>query len=457
MSQDHTLRMTEGAIAPLLVRFFVPLFLSALVQQLYTLTDAVIVGRFAGTLAFGALDVASNFLRLPLALFFGLAGGATILIAQSFGSGNYRRLNRTIHTLMLFTVLCGLALALLGTLITPWGISWMRVPQEMQSDATVYMNLLYWGTGLLFLYNVAAAVLRALGDSKRPFYYLFLTAVLNILLDLLFVAVFNWGVAGAALATIISTGVATFFAIKALCRLDSRYALRWRRLKFHGVEFRMTLKLGLPMAAQSFLYPLANMIIQREINSFGTTAIAAWAAVGKVDMVVWIVGDALSQTMSTFAGQNYGMGHIDRIKAGLRRAALMVVAVIALLSGALFVGVPYLTRLFVADAAVIALASHIMRLYMAPFYTVCCFGNLFGGLVSGTGDTFWPMVVTLSANCIVKVGFIFTIAQMHHQLGVVIFSYPLAWLTSTLGFCSLYFFYHRRKLERHGAALAPAQ
>lgn len=440
--------MTEGPISPLLIRYFIPLFLSALVQQLYTITDAMIIGHFAGKLAFGALDVASNFLRLPLSLFFGLAGGATILIAQSFGAGNYRQLTRIMHTLLVFTIVCGLALGILGSFITPWGIRWMNVPPEMQNDATVYLNLLYWGTALLFLYNVAAAVLRALGDSKRPFYYLILTAILNIILDLLFVAVFHWGVAGAAIATVASTGLATVLALRALAHLDNRYALRRRRLKFHWQELKLTLKLGLPRAGQAVLYPFANMVIQRNVNVFGTDVIAAWAAVGKVDLIVWVVGDALSQTMCTFAGQNWGRRNLDRIKAGLRKALTMQILCIGLLSLGLFIAIPRLARLFVADTAVILLASRIMRLYMAPFYTLCCIGNLYDGLITGTGNTFHPMIITLSANCLIKLGWVLLFAPYFNTLGGVLVSFPLAWFTSTVGFILLYYLVHRHRLER---------
>lgn len=390
--------LTEGSIWKKIVLFSLPVMVGSLFQQLYTTVDAVVVGQFAGKEALAAIDAISSMTRLPVNFFVGLATGATILISQLFGAKKQGELSDAVHTSVAFSLAGGLVLSVLGFLVAPAALRLLLVPAEIYDQALVYARIYFAGFVASMVYNIGAGILRAVGNSRTPFIVLVIATLVNVGLDLLFVAVFRWDVGGAALATVISQAVSAVLVIMALVRSTLACRLELRRVRFVGPVMKRIFRLGLPIGLQASMYPLANMLIQSSVNQFGTDTIAAFAIVGKMDLLVWLVADSLGATIATFTAQNYGARQMLRARKGVAVGIGLSALLISAIAAALYFGSGALGRLFVDDDAVIALGAQVVRM-LAPMYWFYIPGEILSGAIRGTGETFRPMLITLLCTC----------------------------------------------------------
>ena len=434
--------LTEGPVRKMLVLFVLPIIAGSLFQQLYTTADAAIVGRFAGKQALAAIDAVYNLIRLPTVFFTGLASAATILISQHYGAKKSEALAETAHTAVLFSFFAGLLLTLLGVLLAPACIRLLNVPEDIYPMTLRYTQIYFSGMAASMVYNIGAGIFRAVGDSKTPFVFLLIANGANVALDFLFVAIFRWGVAGVALTTVFSQLLSAALMLSALTRTKLPCKISLNRLRIRGQSLAPILKKGLPIAVQSTLYPLANMLVQSRINPFGTDSIAAWAVCGKLDFLVWLIADAFCDAAATFVAQNYGARRYDRGRRGVKTALLLSIGVIGLLSVGLYLWNVPLAHIFVQDAGVIAISARIMAV-LAPLYILYVPGGVLPGAVRGTGDTFRPMLMTLAGCCVTRVIWVLLIAPLRPTLMMVLLCYPVSWAITSLMFILYRVFYEK--------------
>ena len=438
VQKNETVSMTEGGIFKQLFQFFLPIFWGGFFQQIYQMTDALVVGRFAGKVAFGALDATGNFIRLPLVFFLGMATGASIIVAQSFGGKNYKCLRDSLHTTMGFTLVAGCVLSLIFYLLAPTMVNWMHVPEEMAVHALAYTRALFIGLIFSFIYNMGYGILRALGDSKRPFYYLLISLGLNVVLDIFFIAVLHMASLGAGIATVISQAVTALLVLRAMSRLDEEYGLSFRKICIHKTNLLEILTMGIPISIQSMAYPIINIFTQSRINSFGTNAIVAWGINGKVDFIVWMMVEAIAVSVATFTAQNYGAGNLDRIKKGVHTGFIMAACTLVPLSILLYFFGGEIGRIFIDDVAVVALNYRIFRYFMAPFYVFQGVGDIIAGAIRGTGKTIRPMTINLICICGFRFLWVLLIVPMKPTLDMTLTNYSVSWILMCMAFLWTY-------------------
>ncbi|MBR1455965.1 MAG: MATE family efflux transporter [Oscillospiraceae bacterium] len=430
--------LTEGSVIPKLLRFFFPILFGMLFQQLYNTVDAVIVGKCVGPDALAAVGGSpAVIINLVIGFFTGLASGATVIISQHFGSHDAQQLRRAEHTILCFCLLIGLALSVLGWWSAPWSLRLVRTPADILDASAVYLRIYYLGAAPLLFFNVGSGVLRAVGDSRWPLIFLGVCCVLNIALDLLFVAAFGLGVAGVAWATVLSLTVSAVCVLIHLCRSREVYRLELRALRIHSGSLRRILYIGVPAGVQGAMYSVSNLLIQAAINPFGTTIVAAWTATGKLDGLFWVTSNSFGVAICTFAGQCFGAGRIDRMKQGIRAWLLIALGCSGLLSALLLLLAPYGFRIFTDDAAVIREAIVIMR-YFAPFYVIWTFIEILSNSLRGAGDSMRPMLINLIGICLVRVLWIALLVPRWHTIAAISLSYPFTWALTGLVYLIYY-------------------
>ena len=312
-------QITEGVIWKQLLYFFFPILLGTFFQQLYNTADAMVVGRFVGKEALACVGGSSSqIINLIVGFFIGLSSGATVIIAQYYGGRCEKELQDTLHTAMAFSIIGSVVISILGITLSPMILRMMNTPEYLMKDSLLYLRFYFGGILFVFIYNIGSGILRAVGDSKGPLYFLIFCCFCNIFLDLLLVMVFRMGVMGVALGTLISQALSSLLVLRSLMRTRDIYRLELRKIRLHSAPLSMLLKIGLPAGLQSTMYNLANMVIQAALNSFGTDTMAAWTAFGKVDSFYWMISSAFGVAITTFVGQNYGAGKIDRMKKSVR-------------------------------------------------------------------------------------------------------------------------------------------
>ena len=344
-------QITEGVIWKQLLYFFFPILFGTFFQQLYNTADAVIVGQFVGTQALAAVGGATgSLINFFVNLFVGLASGTTVVIAQAYGAHDAESVGGTVHTSVALALAAGLGLTAVGVAAAPWALSAMGTPADIMDFALTYLRVYMLGTIPSFLYNVGSGILRAVGDTRRPLYFLIIACLVNIALDVVLVAVLGMGVLGAALATIFSQGVSAVLVLVSLTRAETVYRLDWKQVRFHGRLLGDILRVGVPAGLQSNMYAISNILIQTAINGFGTATVAAWTAHGKVDGFFWMILGAYGISITTFAGQNFGARQYDRMKRCTRVGLSMCLGTIIALSALLFIFRYQLLMFFTGDA-----------------------------------------------------------------------------------------------------------
>lgn len=444
MDEKHDL--TRGSILGKLALFFFPILFGMLFFQLYNTVDAIVVGRCLGPAALAAVGGSPAVItNLVIGFFTGLGTGATVVISQYYGARDEENLKRAVHTILFFCFAAGLVLTGFGWLTAPWSLEAVKTPADILPESALYLRIYYLGATGMLLFNIGSGILRAVGDSRWPLIFLGVCCLLNIALDLLFVAVLPWGVAGAAAATVISLGVSALLLLVHLSRADGPWRLRVSDLRIAPSALRRILNLGVPAALQGSMYSLSNLILQAAVNNFGTVTVAAWTALGKFDALFWVTSNAMGTALCTFVGQNFGAGKYERMRKGVRQWLLTDIGVTALLSTLLLLLAPVMLRMFSDSAEVIDLARHLMW-YFAPFYVVWVFIDILSNALRGAGDSVRPMIISLVGVCLLRVLWVIFVVPYWNTIECVSISYPFTWCVTALAY--LIYYRHSPWLDR---------
>ncbi|MBQ1396363.1 MAG: MATE family efflux transporter [Eubacterium sp.] len=431
-------RITEGVIWKELLRFTAPLLLGNLFQQLYNTVDSVIVGRFIGTHALAAVGSSFPIINMIIGFFMGAGAGAGVVLAQNYGASDKEETHKTVHTMFALMTLCGIAVTVLGYVLTPWIIRAISTPKEVEGFSILYLRIIFLGSTFLVLYNTAGGALRSVGDSKRPLYYLIVASVLNIILDLLFVVVFHWGIAGAAAATVTAIAVSAVLSILAMMRTDDIYRLRLRDLRIHGATLRQIIRIGLPMGIQQTIISFSNTIVQRYFNIYGAAAVAGVGAYNKVDGLIIMPVMSLSLAATTFVGQNIGAKKYHRVRVTARAVYLMSTICSVVLSLVVWAMLGPILHVFTDDTEAIAYGMQ-YAYWLLPAYVVLGFAQCAGNIIRGSGQSFMPMFISVMNFCVIRVIWLVVSGTLFPSLDAVCAGYPLTWLTAAIMMAVYYF------------------
>lgn len=430
--------ITEGIIWKNMLAFFFPILLGTFFQQLYNTADAIIVGNFVGKEALAAVGGTSGTLiNLLIGFFVGLSGGATVIIAQYYGAQDHENVHKTVHTAIALGIIGGAALMVIGIILSGPALHWLGTPEDVYPMSLTYMIVYFVGTIPNLIYNIGSGILRAVGDSKRPLYFLIAACLINIVLDLLFVTCFHMGVFGVGLATIISQFVSAFLVLFVLIRSRLSYRLFVKKIRVHKALLNRIIRIGLPAGLQSTMYSLSNVLIQASINSFGTDVMAAWTAFGKLDGLLWMTLNAFNVTVTTFAGQNFGAGKLDRMRKSVRWGMLMACVAAAFIGAVFVIFGRYGLQLFVNDASTLDFGMRIMLVF-APFYITYVPIEILSGACRSAGDSLRPMLMTALGVCGLRLIWLIAVVPNWHELEVLAACYPISWILTSCLFIVYY-------------------
>ena len=441
-----TNQITEGVIWRQLLLFFFPIVFGTFFQQLYNTIDTVIVGHFVGKEALASVGGSSaQIIALIVGFFTGLSSGASVVIAQFFGAQDERSVRQSLHTAYAFSIMGSIIISILGIVLAPSMLSWMHTPAEIMADSILYLRIYFAGILFVFIFNMGSSILRAVGDSRHPLYYLIICCFLNIVLDAAFVVIFRMGVLGVALATFLSQAFSSALVTHKLMKAEGILRLFLRRIRFHGSVMKSQLRIGIPAGVEAVMYSITNVIIQAALNGFGTDTAAAWSVFGKLDAVFWMVSSAFGISITTFVGQNYGARKNGRIRKITRVSLGIDFLVYAALVVFLIAARVPLFRLFTTDTEVIRIGTE-MLLQVTPWYITFVFIEILSGSLRGIGDVIIPMIITLCGVCLLRVLWIVGALKIQPTISAIIFSYPITWImTSILFIC--YYFYRIKKMK----------
>ena len=428
-----------GPVWRSLLSFFFPILLGTFFQQLYNTVDAVIVGQFLGKAALAAVSGGSGvYVNLLVGFFLGVSSGSTIIISQFYGAKREHELSRAVHTAMALSVWAGVFMSVAGVFASAPAMKAISTPNDIFSLSVTYLQIYFAGALPMFVYNVGSGILRALGDSKSPFIILVAGCAANIFLDLLFVAVFRFSVAGAAWATVISQILCALLTLAKLMRQKNRYArLFIGKIRFTAHLLARMSAIGLPAGVQASLYTVSNLIIQSSINSFGTDVAAAWAAYGRLDSIFWMTVSSFGVAITTFAGQDYGAHKIDRMKKATIQGLMMAGASALLYTLIFYHFGQYIFLLFTRDAAVIAQGKSLLH-FLPIFFIAYVPIEMLSGTIRSTGETLKPMIITMLGVCVLRVAWIFAAVPLRNTLLTVVACYPITWTATAIAFFIYY-------------------
>ena len=423
--------MTEGTIWKHLITFAFPLFIGNIFQQLYNTVDSIVVGNFVGADALGAVTSTIPVVITLIGLFIGLTMGASVVISQYFGAKDIPSLRRATHTAVVSTIIMALIISAIGYYSTPYLLRMMNTPESVFREAVVYLQIFSLGLGGTMLYNMGSAILRAVGDSKRPLYFLILASVLNIFLDLLFVIKFSWGVAGVAYATIIAQLISGLIIFWILFRSHEVHSLTWHEMKIDGKILKRIIQIGFPAGFQMALTSFSNVFVQAYINSYGAASTAGWGIYARVDAFVILPTQSMAMATTTFVGQNAGARKTDRIHKGLLQGLFISWGISACIITMLYIFAPYIAAMFNQDAAVLGYAVLFLRLN-SIFDPINATNQIEAGALRGVGDSRTPMLIMLGSFVVFRQIYLFIISKLTTSIYFIAIGYPLGWMICTL-------------------------
>ena len=425
--RKKTVDMTQGNIVRHIIGFAFPLLLGNLFQQLYNTVDTWVVGNYVSNEAFSAVGTVGPIINMLIGFFMGLSSGAGVVISQYYGARKYEEVEKTVHTAVVMTLVIGVAFTFLGLGMIPYMLRLMKTPENVMPESTAYLTIYFSGLLGLMLYNIGAGILRAVGDSKRPFYFLVVCAVLNTVLDLVFVLAFRMGVEGVALATIISQAVSALLVMITLMRTDACIKLRLRKLAIHWQLLKKIFRVGIPAAIQMAITAFSNIFVQSYINYFGADCMSGWTAYAKVDQLLFLPMQSIALASTTFVGQNLGCGQEARARKGVRVSALMACcSTVILMIPVMFFAAPVVS-FFNDKPEVVAYGSLLLR-WMSPFYVLCCFNQIYSGALRGAGDSKTPMIIMLCSFVAFRQVYLFAMSRICNEIIPIAMSYPAGWL-----------------------------
>ena len=430
-------QITEGVIWKQLLTFFFPILLGTFFQQMYNTVDTIIVGRFVGTQALAAVGSTSAFVNLVNGFFIGLSTGATVILSQFFGANDRNGVQNALHTGIALSVILGLATAVIGICSAPLVLRLTQTPANCLEDAVLYASIYFVGALASMVYNMGSGILRAMGDSRRPLIFLIITCFLNIAMDLLCVVVLQLGVAGAAIATVISQCISAVLILIVLSRLPEEYRLQRKHLQLHWDLLKRILQIGLPAGLQFITFDISNVLIQSGINSFGDITVAAWTAYVKTDAITWMVSGAFGVAITTFVGQNFGAQKYARIRQSVWVCMGMSVSLMALLSTLMLLARYFVLGICTTDAEVVRVGAYIM-LWIVPFNALFMPVEVFAGTMRGTGYSTVPTVITCLSVCVFRILWVIVMVGRWHTVEMLALAYPTSWALAALVFYIAY-------------------
>ncbi len=446
--------MTVGTPWKLIASFALPVFLSQLFQQFYNTVDSLVVGRVHGTEALAAVSSSGTLIFLMISFFVGTSMGAGIVISKYYGARDYERVSRAVHTNICLGIICGVILTIVGVVLTPTFLRWMGTDPDVMSDATAYFRYYFAGAIAIVLYNNCKGVMNALGDSRRPLYYLIISSVTNVLLDLLFIAVFRWGVWAAAFATTLSQALSAVLCIIHLSKKGTLYQLQLSKLRIDKESFGEIVRYGLPAGVQNSVIGFANVIVQTNINSFTKIATAAYGTYAKIEGFAFLPITSFTMALTTFTGQNLGAGLYDRAKKGSRFGIISAVVLAEAIGLVIWLAAPFLIGLFSDDPAVIELGTKQARIE-SLFFCLLAFSHAVAAVCRGAGKVFVPMSVMLAIWCVLRITYITIMMHYVHEIQYIYWAYPITWGISSI----IYLFYYLfadwiHGFDRHGTGVS---
>lgn len=425
--------LTEGSIAKNIIKFAIPMFIGNLFQQLYNVADSLVVGNFLGSDALAAVTSTGSLIFLLVGFFNGTAMGAGVIIARFFGAKDHENVKKAIHTDLAFGILCGAIMTLVGVIFAPQILTLMDTPEDVFVQSVLYIRIYFLGSIAVVLYNVCMGIMQAVGDSRHPLYYLIFSSVVNILLDLLFNGVFKLGVEYAALATIISQLLATLMCLWRLTGKSQTYRVELRKIGFDKGLLKQIVGIGLPSGLQNSIISIANVVIQANINAFGSAAMAGCGAYFKIEGFVFLPITCFSMALTTFIGQNLGAKQYDRAKKGAAFGIFCSITLAEIIGILVYFFMPRLILLFNAEADVVnygILQAHTESL----FYFLLAFSHTVAGIMRGAGKSTVPMFVMLGCWCIFRITYVTIITSIIPTIQVVFWAYPITWSLSSVVF-----------------------
>ena len=442
--------MTEGGIARLLVSFALPLMLGNVFQQLYNTVDSIIVGNFVGKQALAAVGCTGPIINTLIGVFAGLASGAGVVISQYYGAKDREKLHRAVQTTVALTLAMCATLTALGVLMTPVMLRWMATPDDVMGAASDYLRIYFWGISGMLLYNIGSGILRAVGDSTRPLYFLIFSATTNIALDLLFVRGFAWGIAGAAIATIVSQALSALLVMTLLVRSRDDYRVVPSALGFDASILRRICAIGVPSSLQMGVTAVSNVFVQSYINRFESSCMAGWAAYNKLDAFAMLPLMGLSMAVTTFVGQNYGARKLDRARRGPLYGLAIGTAVMVVILTPMMVFAPALVRLFNTEPEVVGFGTLFLRL-ISPFYLLCTVNQIYSGALRGVGDTKATMFIMLGSFVLFRQLYLFTAYRLGGGIVPIALGYPAGWIMCSAVILVYYYRFAQQRANRRAA------
>ena len=430
--------LTEGVIWKKMLMFALPVFLGNVFQQFYNAFDSWCVGNFLGEDALAAVSSSGSLIFMMIGFFNGVAMGAGVLIARCFGAKDYEAMRKAIHTDVAFGLVAGVVLSVLGVAFSPTILRWMGTPAEVLPQSVSYFRFYFCGSVFSVLYNIFVGIHHAVGDSRHPLYYLIFATFVNVILDLLFVGVFRWGVGSAALATTISQGVSAMLCCIHLLRVDGPYKLNLKEVRFHAESLRTIIRFGLPSGIQNSVISFANLVVQTNINSFGMAAMAGCGSYSKIEGFAFLPVTCFVQALSTFVGQNLGAKKYDRVKKGVAFGVICSCTMAELIGIASYLLAPRLIAIFNDAPEVVDYGTRHMRT-ICLFYCLMALSHCIAGVMRGAGKASMPMVTMMVCWCLLRVSYITVALKFVNELTTVSWAYPITWTCSSIVFL-VYFF-----------------
>ena len=420
--------MTEGSISRHLIDFAMPLLIGNIFQQLYNTVDTWVVGNYVSNEAFSAVGTVGPIINMLIGIFMGLSSGAGVVISQYYGARRDQEVSDTVHTSMMMTLILAVVFTFLGIFIAPVMLHMMKTPDNVFPESLAYLRIYFGGIVGLMVYNMGAGILRAVGDSQRPFYFLIVSAVINTILDLVFVLVFHMGVEGVAWATVIAQVVSAILTMYVLMRAHSSIRVKLSQLKIHMAEMKKIIRVGIPAAIQMAITSFSNIFVQSYINYFGADCMSGWTAYAKIDQLILLPMQSLALSSTTFVGQNLGANLPERAAKGIRVSLLLsVIATVVLMIPVLIFARP-LVGFFNAKPEVVEYGATLL-MWMSPFYVLCCVNQIYAGALRGAGNSKAPMIIMLASFVVFRQIYLYVMANfISNEIIPIAMGYPAGWL-----------------------------
>ena len=435
--------MCNGSIMDKLISFSLPLIVSGILQLAFNAVDIIVVGRFSGSQALAAVGSTTALINVFANLFIGISLGANVLAARFYAAGKDREMSETVHTSITLALISGIMMAVIGVLLAKWALEIMGTPDDVIGQSALYMRIYFMGMPFFMLYNYGAAILRAIGDTKRPLIFLIISGIANAALNMILVILFHMGVAGVAIGTIISQLISCVLVLTCLYRSEGSYQLRFSKLKINGAYMEQIFQVGVPAGIQSTVINLSNALLQSSVNSFGSIAMAGYTAANNMLGFLYMSVNSITQACMSFTSQNYGVGKLKRMDKVLRDCVILSISIAAVLGGLAYCFGPQILTVYTSDPKVINCGMEILA-YTSITYFLCGIMDLFPGALRGMGYSAVPMVLSVIGTVGTRIVWVFGIFPNHRSLSVLFVSYPVSWIITIVLQVVCFYFVRKR-------------